>query len=67
MLVCHITLETEVVSCKHAQRTSLGVRNTAALGVGGRLVHLNLVVRAGRGQLGRQVSVLGPRRGASLY
>lgn len=67
MLECHLALETGVVCRKHAPRTSPGVRDTAALEVGGRLVHLNLVAGAGRGQLGSQVSALGPRRGASLY
>lgn len=33
----------------------------------GGLVRLNLGVRAGRGQPGSRVSVLAPRRGASLY
>lgn len=33
----------------------------------GGLVCLNLGVRAGRGQLGIRVSVLGPQRGASLH
>lgn len=55
-----------VACCRHAQRTSVGVRNTAALGDGG-LVCLNLGVRAGRGQLGIRVTALGPRRGAGLY